>query len=119
MSDPDLRLAGLRRFAITISVLNLLGHTVLGFESSWAQMLVALVTAYATEIVLEAAAAWANRRPCRFYGGGWKLIDFLLPAHIAGLAVSIAAIYRRIAPPFCICRRGSHRLEGSIHCTGG
>ncbi|NEQ87997.1 MAG: enediyne biosynthesis protein UnbU, partial [Moorea sp. SIO2I5] len=31
------RLGGLRRFAIAITVLNLLGHTVLGFEQSWAQ----------------------------------------------------------------------------------
>jgi hypothetical protein len=53
VSKPDLRLASLRRFAITISVLNLLGHTVLGFESSWAQMFVSLLTAYSTEIVLE------------------------------------------------------------------
>ena len=50
MSGPNLRLAALRRFAITISVLNVLGHTVLGFENSWAQMVVALLTAYGTEI---------------------------------------------------------------------
>ena len=53
MSRPNLRLAALRRFAITISVLNVLGHTVLGFENSWAQMFVALLTAYFTEIFLE------------------------------------------------------------------
>lgn len=100
MSKPDLRLAGLRRFAITISVLNILGHIVLGFESSWAQMFVALGTAYLTEIALEVADAWANERPCRFSGGGWKLVDFLLPAHIAGLAVSMLLYTGELLLPF-------------------
>ena len=31
----DLRLAALRRFAIAITILNVLGHTVLGFEQAW------------------------------------------------------------------------------------
>ena len=100
MSKPDLRLASLRRFAITISVLNLLGHTVLGFESSWAQMFAALLTAYTTEIVLEIVDARANGRLCRFSGGGWKLVDFLLPAHIAGLAVSMLLYAGELLLPF-------------------
>lgn len=100
MSGPDLRLAGLRRFAISISVLNILGHTVLGFESSWSQMLVAVVTAYFTEIVLEVTDAWANKRPCRFAGGAWKLIDFLLPAHIAGMAVAMLLYTGSLLLPF-------------------
>ncbi|HBL25338.1 MAG TPA: enediyne biosynthesis protein UnbU, partial [Acidobacteria bacterium] len=32
----DLRLTALRRFAIAITTLNVLGHTVLGFEQAWA-----------------------------------------------------------------------------------
>jgi Na+-translocating ferredoxin:NAD+ oxidoreductase RnfD subunit len=100
MRKPDLRLAGLRRFAITISVVNLLGHTVLGFESSWAQMFVALGTAYSTEIVLETVDAWAKKRPCRFAGGGVKLIDFLLPAHIAGMAVAMLLYTGELLLPF-------------------
>jgi hypothetical protein len=43
--NDAIRLGGLRRFAIAISILNILGHTVLGFEQSWAQPLVALATA--------------------------------------------------------------------------
>lgn len=100
MNKPDLRLAGLRRFAITISVVNILGHIVLGFESSWAQMFVALLTAYATEIVLEIVDARANQRAYRFAGGIWKLIDFLLPAHIAGLAVSMLLYTGELLLPF-------------------
>jgi enediyne biosynthesis protein E5 len=100
MSAPDLRLAGLRRFAISISVLNLLGHTVLGFESSWSQMFVALLTAYLTEIVLEVVDARANKRPYRFAGGVWKLVDFLLPAHIAGMAVAMLLYTGSLLLPF-------------------
>jgi hypothetical protein len=89
VSKPNMRLAALRRFAITISVLNLLGHTVLGFENSWAQMVVTLITAYLTEILLEIVDAVANRKTPRFAGGATSFIDFLLPAHISGMAVSM------------------------------
>ncbi len=83
------RLGGLRRFAIAISVLNILGHTVLGFEQSWAQPLVALAAAYFTELLLESLDSWSNSRPPRFLGGPKVLLDFLLSAHITGLAVSM------------------------------
>jgi hypothetical protein len=84
-----MRLAALRRFAITISVLNLLGHTVLGFENSWAQLVVTLLAAYLTEILLEIVDAVANQKTPRFAGGVTSFIDFLLPAHISGMAVSM------------------------------
>ena len=51
--QKDMRLAALRRFATAITVLNVFGHTVLGFEQSWAQPLVSLLAAYSTEILLE------------------------------------------------------------------
>jgi len=89
VSKPNMRLAALRRFAITISVLNLLGHTVLGFENSWAQLVVTLLTAYFTEILLEIVDAVANQKTPRFTGGVTSFIDFLLPAHISGMAVSM------------------------------
>ncbi|MDG3008356.1 hypothetical protein [Paludisphaera mucosa] len=84
-----LRLAALRRFAAAITILNLLGHSILGFEQSWAQPLVALATAYLLELTLEAANAWSEDRPCRFAGGVGRYVDFLLPAHISGLAVAM------------------------------
>jgi hypothetical protein len=84
-----IRLGGLRRFALAISILNLLGHTVLGFEQSWAQPLVALTTAYAIELFLEAIDARAGRRLPQFVGGPRAIVDFLLSAHITGLAVSM------------------------------
>ena len=89
MSAPNMRLAALRRFAITITVLNLLGRTILGFENSWAQMFVALLMAYFTEITLELVDALANKKTPRFIGNVTNFVDFLLPAHISGMAVSM------------------------------
>ena len=89
-AGKDMRLAALRRFATAITILNVLGHTVLGFEQSLAQPVIALLAAYSTEILLE----WllARRLGCRprFLGRGpTGLIDFLLSAHISGLAVAM------------------------------
>jgi Na+-translocating ferredoxin:NAD+ oxidoreductase RnfD subunit len=84
--DRTDRLAGLRRFAIAISVLNILGHTILGFEQSWMQLIVALVAAYSTELLLEFVDARLNNRPSRFTGDLRTRVDFLLSAHISGLA---------------------------------
>jgi len=83
------RLGGRMRFAVAITALNILGHTVFGFEQSWAQPLVALATAYTLEITFELIDAWASRRPLKFTGGVRNFIDFLLSAHISALAVSM------------------------------
>jgi hypothetical protein len=85
----DLRLAALRRFAIAISLLNLFGHTLFGFEQSWIQPLAALVTAYSVEIVLELVDARATHRPTLLVPDLRCVVDFLLPAHITGLAVAM------------------------------
>ena len=86
---PDLRLPALRRFAIAITVVNLLGHTILGFEPSWAQMLTALFTAYGLDLLLEWIHARAESRPPRYRGSLVELVNFLLPAHITGLAIGM------------------------------
>ncbi|HYO13136.1 MAG TPA: enediyne biosynthesis protein UnbU [Thermoanaerobaculia bacterium] len=85
----DMRLAALRRFATAITLLNVFGHTVLGFEQSWATPFVALLAAYSTEILLEVIDAWRHGRRPRFLAGGTAPVDFLLSAHISGLAVSM------------------------------
>src|SRR5215471_14030918 len=87
--DGVRRLGGLRRFALAITVLNLLGHVVFGFEQSYAQPLVALAAAYAMELGLEFVDALAARRPAKYSGGIVPFVDFLLPAHITALAVSM------------------------------
>ena len=101
MSAPNMRLAALRRFAVTITVLNLLGRSVLGFENSWAQMVVALLAAYATEIILELVDAGANKKGPRFSDGGvTNFVDFLLPAHISGMAISMLLYCGDLLLPF-------------------
>lgn len=78
---------GILPFAIAITVLNVLGHTWLGFEQAWLTPIVALVAAYLSEIATELAIkGWAGAR-CR--GGPRHLAVFLLPAHITGLAVGM------------------------------
>ena len=87
--NDAIRLGGLRRFAIAISILNILGHTVLGFEQSWAQPLIALATGYSLELLFELLNSWSTGRTPGFRGGLRNFIDFLLPAHISALAVGM------------------------------
>ncbi len=88
-SSKATRLTALRRFATTITILNVVGHIYLGFEQSWAQPLVALATTYSMELLLELIDARTNRRPLAFAGGMRNLVDFLLPAHITGLSIAM------------------------------
>jgi enediyne biosynthesis protein E5 len=87
--QKDMRLAALRRFATAITLLNVVGHAVLGFEQSLAQPFTALLATYSTEILLEVLESRRLGRRPRFLGPGTTFIDFLLPAHISGLAVAM------------------------------
>jgi hypothetical protein len=81
--------AALRRFAIAITVLTIVGHAFLGFEQSYAQPLVALITGYSLQLFLEWIYAKGNGTRPKFYGGFSNLVDFLLPTHIACLAIAM------------------------------
>ncbi|MFO1095041.1 MAG: hypothetical protein U0992_17300 [Planctomycetaceae bacterium] len=83
----------LQRFAVAITVLTIAGHAFLGFEQSYAQPCVALAAAYATQLLLETIEAWSRRRRPHYAGGARKLVQFLLPAHISGLAVAMLLYY--------------------------
>jgi enediyne biosynthesis protein E5 len=90
MSPEEARLGALKRFAVAITVLNVLGHTVLGFEVSVVQLLACALTGYVVEALLEVIGAWSEKRPPRFIGGGLSgFVIFLLPAHITALATSM------------------------------
>ena len=56
------RLTGLSRFAVAITILNIIGHAFLGFEQSWITPFVAVGTAYATEFLGETLEARFSRR---------------------------------------------------------
>ena len=87
--SKDTRLAGLRRFAAAITVFNVVGHTVLGFEQSLIQPLASLAVAYSLELLFEFIGARIEGRSPRFVGGPLAVFDFLLSAHITGLAVAM------------------------------
>ena len=86
----DVHYLALRNFALSISVFNIFGYTLLGFEQPWLWPLFALATAYATEITFELISSWAQRRRVRFLGRGPRgMYEFLLPAHITALAANM------------------------------
>jgi hypothetical protein len=86
----DSRYLALRNFAISLTVFNTLGYTVLGFEQPWLWPFLALATGYTAELAFEMIGAWAERRAPRFRGRGARgLYEFLLPAHITSLAVNM------------------------------
>src|ERR1700712_4441406 len=87
-ADP--RYIALRNFAVSISVLNVFGYTMLGFEQPWLWPILAVLTGYATEVSFELLSSWTYRRTPKFLGGGVRSIyEAMLPAHITSLAVSM------------------------------
>lgn len=87
--DPKVVIA-LRNFAISMSVFNIIGYTLLGFEQPWLWPFIALATGYSTELVLERIGAKAEGRAPRYRGNGLRgLIEFLYPAHITSLAMNM------------------------------
>jgi hypothetical protein len=86
----DPRYLALRNFAISISVFNILGYSILGFEQPWLWPILAVLTAYSTEIVMELIQAYLERRRPRFLQGGLReRVAFFLPAHITALAANM------------------------------
>jgi hypothetical protein len=87
---PDPRYIALRNFAVSISVLNIFGYTILGFEQPWLWPILAVLTGYTTELVFETISAWVYQRPPKYRGNGLRgLYEALLPSHITALAVSM------------------------------
>jgi hypothetical protein len=88
-APADPRITALRRFALSITVFNILGHLVLGFEQAYVTPIVAVLTAYVIDLLLETVEARAMGRQVRYWGSFGTLVDFLLPSHIAGLACAM------------------------------
>lgn len=96
----DPRYLALRNFALSISVFNVLGYTVLGFEQPWLWPFLAVLTGYATEVIIETVQARLERRRPRYLGASPReTMAFFLPAHITSLAVNMLLYANdRIAP---------------------
>lgn len=85
----DIRVKALTRFAVSITVFNIVGHLLLGFEQSPITPIVALVVGYVTAIAFEWVDSWAYRRRPQYAGGVRSLVIFLLPIHITALACAM------------------------------
>lgn len=84
------RIKALRRFGVSITLFNVVGHTYLGFEMSYAHPLVGMVVAYGLELAHGWLYGKSTGRPAPFRGGGpVGLIDYLLPAHITAMACAM------------------------------
>jgi enediyne biosynthesis protein E5 len=87
--NPKLRLFALWYFTTLMIVWNILGHTVLGFEQSWATPVTAVLTAIGVSMLLEWVDARATKRQLRFAGSLGHFLNFLpaclIPAFACGL----------------------------------
>ncbi|MFF3229085.1 enediyne biosynthesis protein [Nocardia suismassiliense] len=89
-AKKDVRYLALRNFALSLTVLNIIGYTILGFEQPPLWPILALVSAYVIDLAFEMITAWARSTAPRFLGRGARgVYEFLLPAHITALAVNM------------------------------
>jgi len=84
--NPKLRLFALWYFTTLMIVWNVVGHTMLGFEQSWATPVVAVATSIGISMLLDWIDARANHRAVRFTGSGQEFINFLPACLIPGFA---------------------------------
>lgn len=87
--DPRMRFFALWYFTTLLILWTILGDTVLGFEQSYAQPIVGVLTACAVAFLLEGIDAWAKQRPARFAGSWANAVNFLPPCIIPGLACAM------------------------------
>lgn len=84
--NPKLRLFALWYFTGLMIFWNIIGHTILGFEQSWATPLTAIGTAIAVSLLLEWVDATAVNRKLRFTGSFGNFLNFLPACLIPGFA---------------------------------
>lgn len=86
----DPRYLALRNFAASITVFNIFGYWLLGFEQPYLWPVIAVLVAYATDLAFETLAARLGGFRPRFATKGARgLYEFLLPSHITALAVNM------------------------------
>ncbi|PYP90708.1 MAG: enediyne biosynthesis protein UnbU [Candidatus Angelobacter sp. Gp1-AA117] len=87
--DPKMRFFALWYFCTLLILWTILGDTVLGFEQSYAQPIVAVLTACVVAFLLEWLDAKVNNRTPRFAGSWRNAVNFLPPCIIPGLACAM------------------------------
>src|SRR5262245_10898607 len=85
-NNPKMRLFALWYFTTLMIVWNVLGHTALGFEQSWATPLTAIATAIAVSMFLDWIDARTRNREVRFAGSLGNFLNFLPACLIPGFA---------------------------------
>ena len=88
-NNPKLRLFALWYFTSLMTLWNVLGHTVLGFEQSWATPITAVLTAIGVSMLLDWVDARARNREVRFAGGLGSFLNFLPACLIPGFATAM------------------------------
>src|SRR5579872_743826 len=87
--NPKLRLFALWYFTGLMVFWNVLGHTVLGFEQSWATPVTAVLSAIGVSMLLDWIDARALGRPIRFGGSLGNFLNFLPACLIPGFATAM------------------------------
>ena len=87
--NPRLRLFALWYFTTLMILWNVIGHTVLGFEQSWASPLVAIAASIVVSMLLDWVDARARGRGLRFTGSYADFLNFLPACLIPGFACSM------------------------------
>lgn len=97
--EPNaIRRKALLRFAISISVLTIVGHAVLGFEQAPIVPVATIAVSYAVSLLLEWLDSWARGRRPDYSGGRTNMFYFLLPAHISALACALLLYADNLGP---------------------
>ncbi len=97
--SPRVRLFALWYFTTLMILWNIVGHTFLGFEQSWATPLVAVVTAVLASMALEWVDALVTGRKLRFAGSVPDFLNFLPACLIPGFACGMLLYANeRLAP---------------------
>ena len=87
--NPKLRLFALWYFTSLMIVWNVVGHTVLGFEQSWATPVVAVLTSIGVSMFLDWVDARSNGRAVRFMGSLSQFLNFLPACLIPAFACAM------------------------------
>ena len=87
--SPRLRLLALWYFTGLMIVWNVVGHTTLGFEQSWAAPVTAIAAAVVASMFLDWVDARARDRELRFTGSLGNFLNFLPACLIPGFACSM------------------------------
>jgi len=85
----DKRVKALQRFAVSITVFNIIGHLFLGFEQAPITPVACVLFAYTLDLLFETLDARATGRSPGYAGGWRRLLIYLLPTHITALACAM------------------------------